>query len=292
MSTLARAFAILDLFENGSPLIEADEVCASLGFSRPTGYRYLAELVRAGFLVRIGGGAYSLGPRIIELDYAVRSKDPVLTACRPVMQRLVAATGGECTLSSMYGDRVVTTHHERGPEQLVLSHDRGHAMPPVLTALSRCLLAYQAASRQKRLYEQHARDIKAHRLADDWDAFRSLLARIRKTGYAISLGEMGGGRAAVAAPILHANASILATVAVVLPLPRYELTDKDQLVELVIAGARQIEHAMRTPVMRSLPQKADSEPARIQKAGVDRSATPGDNAWTKTRKRASQGAKP
>ena len=85
MSSLARMLSILDLFGARAPVLSAEEIIARRNYSRPTGYRYVRELVAAGLLVRAPGG-YSLGPRIIELDWLdppARSRADGLARSRP-----------------------------------------------------------------------------------------------------------------------------------------------------------------------------------------------------------------
>ena len=102
MSSLKKMLAILDLFSPDRPLWSAEEVIVRSGHSRPTGYRYVKELCAAGLLKRSDAG-YSLGPRVIELDYYIRQSDPLLNACKPVMRRLARETGFDVLLASMYG---------------------------------------------------------------------------------------------------------------------------------------------------------------------------------------------
>lgn len=247
MSSLARMLAVLTLFEKNVPTLDADAICARLGLSQPTGYRYIAELVRAGLIARIGVGAYSLGPRIIELDYSMREADPVLAASRPVMAELVAATGGDATLASCYGDHFVTTHHQAGSDQLTLSYGRGRPMPLLRGALSKCLLAYLPRAQQQRVYKRAQQDEAAGE--DDWAGRRANWNTIRKQGHAVSVGELDPGVVAVAAPVFDAQGNILAAVAVVLRKQRYDLINKKQLIDLVIDAGRRIGRAVEMPTL-------------------------------------------
>ena len=262
MSSLTRMIGVLDLIEQRALPLDADTICAELGYSRPTGYRYIAELVRAGLLVRVGGGTYGLGPRIIELDYAIRLNDPVLAAATPVMQDLVAATGGDATLAATYGEHVVTTHHEAGPEALILSYGRGRPMPLVRGALSKCLLAWMPRTRQQRIYKAHAREIQANQLGADWPGFRSSLARIRKDGFSVSIGELDPGLVAIAVPVCDAQGNALAALAAVVRLERYKLLDHGQLVKLVMGGAQRVEQAMHAATPGASAKPARKVPAR------------------------------
>ena len=85
MSSSSNVFAILGLFTQERPVWQPDEINAALGYTRPTGYRYVKELVEAGMLQKVSVGRYALGGRIIELDYQLRQTDPVLLASVPAM---------------------------------------------------------------------------------------------------------------------------------------------------------------------------------------------------------------
>ncbi len=67
-SSLARMLGVIDLFSEDAPVWTVDDIAVKLGYTRATAYRYVGELCDAGLLMRVAQGAYSLGPRIIELD--------------------------------------------------------------------------------------------------------------------------------------------------------------------------------------------------------------------------------
>jgi len=97
--SIGRALGILDLFTIDAPSKTAEQICEERRLSLPTGYRYIRELVGAGLLVRLTGGRYSLGPKIIALDHTIRQSDPMLRVAAPVMADLVRRTGCACVLS-------------------------------------------------------------------------------------------------------------------------------------------------------------------------------------------------
>lgn len=127
MSTLKRALAILDLFSLATPVLTAEEIISKLSYSAPTGYRYIRDLSDLGYLLRMTGGGYKLGPRIIELDHLIIDGDPVLGVARPIMREVVDQVGGDVLLSVIHGLRILNIHHERGPDALGIPHGRGRA---------------------------------------------------------------------------------------------------------------------------------------------------------------------
>jgi DNA-binding IclR family transcriptional regulator len=92
-NSLERMLQVVDLIEvNDSPVPPGD-LMARLGLTRSTLYRYLKILSDAGLITSFPGVGFALGPRIAELDFRMRNRDPLIIASRPVMSELVAAIG-------------------------------------------------------------------------------------------------------------------------------------------------------------------------------------------------------
>src|SRR5512137_3122243 len=77
---------IFQLFTVDAPRWRVDRIAERMGISTSTAYRCIAELVRAGFLQPVSGGAYVLGPAFTEFDRRMRLSDPLLRAARPHMR--------------------------------------------------------------------------------------------------------------------------------------------------------------------------------------------------------------
>ena len=244
MSSLRRMLAILDLFTEDAPVWTAEDLTDRLGYSRPTGYRYVRELVAAGLLLRLTGGLYHLGPRIIELDHQIRATDPVLNAGLPIMKALAEQTGCHVLLASIYGEQVLNIHHEPGLEPLRLRFSRGVPMPLVRGATSKAILAHLPRVRLKRIFEKHAKAIAQANLGGTWDEFRRALASIRKQGYSYTGGELDPPNVGIAAPVFAADGEVLGAVSFVTLDRRWAILDQAQLVEILRDGARRITQAI------------------------------------------------
>ncbi|MEO8279760.1 MAG: helix-turn-helix domain-containing protein, partial [Ideonella sp.] len=107
MSSPSRVLAIFNLFSQERPVWHTDEINEALAYSRATGYRYVKDLVEAGFLQKVSAGRYSLGARIIELDYQLRRSDPVLLAAVPVMDELARKVRLDAVLTTLLGMKVI-----------------------------------------------------------------------------------------------------------------------------------------------------------------------------------------
>ena len=76
-SSLEKMLGLLDVFTAAAPAWSTEDLIRFSGTSRSTCYRYIKTLQDAGFLTPVAGGAWMLGPRIIELDRTMRLCDPV-----------------------------------------------------------------------------------------------------------------------------------------------------------------------------------------------------------------------
>ncbi|MES1977979.1 MAG: helix-turn-helix domain-containing protein [Pseudomonadota bacterium] len=240
-SSLTRMLAVFDAFSAEHSVLTAEDIMARLGYSRGTAYRYVRELVGCGFLTRVAGSAYTLGPRIIELDYAIRQGDPVLNAGVPVMQALRRKFECDVLLASFYNDRVVVTHHERGDDGITVSFGRGRAMPVWKGAPSKAILSALSPAKQKKIYTEFKSAIAAAAMGSSWEEFRAKLSIVKKQGYCVSLGELDAGNVGVGVPLSPEPASTGGSLSLVISRARYDILDKALLVEVLTTAAREVE---------------------------------------------------
>lgn len=239
MTTLGKALSILNLFNERRPVWSADDVITRLGFTQPTGYRYLRELCAQGYLIRLTDG-YSLGPKIIELDYYIRGADPVFRGAQAIMRDLVGRTGFEVLLMSIFGEQIVTTHQEAGRETLTISFGRGHPMPLFRGAGSKAIVAFLPKAQRRRIFANNAQDANAAGFGATYDAFEANLQPIRRAHFALSLGELNEGNVGMAAPIFQTSRTSCGSLTLVLSRQSYEAADKDTLAREIKRAARRI----------------------------------------------------
>lgn len=246
--------AVISLFSADDPVWTAERIIERLGYTRPTGYRYVRELVRTGFLVRLASASYSLGPRIIELDYQIRHSDPLLKAGMPVIQDMVAISGCEVNLIGLYGEQIVTTYQQHGIERLPLSFGRGRPMPLFRGAGSKIIVANFPRLKLRRLYARHAEDVASAGLGQDWDNFKTAMAGLRRSGVAMSQGELDPDFAGVAAAVFTADGEVLGSVVMALSQQRLGMTDLGRLKDLVKSAGQRISEGIALigrPLMRN-----------------------------------------
>src|SRR5215831_3417147 len=105
--SLGKMLELLDAFTAAEPAWSTEDLIRFSGTSRSTCYRYIKTLQDAGLLTPVAGGAWMLGPRIIELDRTMRLCDPVTLGGGPAMRRLAQESGHSVLLCVLFSSAVM-----------------------------------------------------------------------------------------------------------------------------------------------------------------------------------------
>jgi DNA-binding IclR family transcriptional regulator len=229
-TSLSKMLGVLDLFREGNAVWSADAICDELGFSRSSGYRYVRELSAAGLLTRLTGGTYALGPRIIELEFVMRTSDPVAKVGGPLLKRLAAVTGCDALLSNIHGLHIINIAHERGMENLNISYLRGRLHPLFRGATAKAILPFLGRHQLVKIYERHQADIARAQLGDTWLAFWQHLQAIKRQGFSVSVGELDPDLSGLAVPVFSKD-GVLGSLAFAYSSARAKLLNQEGLVE-------------------------------------------------------------
>lgn len=250
MSSPSRMLAILDLFSQQHPVWHPDRINEALGYSRATGYRYVKDLVEAGLLQKVSAGHYALGARIIELDYQLRTTDPVLLAAVPVMEALSQRTGLDVVLSAMFGhSQVVDIHRASADGALQLQYGRGRPRPLFRGAAPKAILSALPRAQLRRLYDAHSQAAREAGLGESWEAFRTHMARLREAGLCLSIGELDEGVGAAAVAVHSDEDEVVAALALVGTVERLQALPHATLRQWLDEAAQAIRDQLgtRTP---------------------------------------------
>jgi DNA-binding IclR family transcriptional regulator len=216
VSSLERMLGLLDAFSGAAPVWTVDALGETHGLSRSTAYRYVKDLCKAGLLAPVGGGGYSLGPRIIELDRQIRNADPLLTAARDTLSDLLPRVGeGILFICGLRGDAVLSVFLMENPNTLDISYSRGRPMP---------------------LFRGSA----------------SVIIRvIRAQPYLTGRAQLDPGVFAISTPVFDADGNILASLTLAMPESRADSEEVVSLAALVGEGAARITAAVasRAPLL-------------------------------------------
>jgi DNA-binding IclR family transcriptional regulator len=209
-----RILAVLGLFSEARPEWTPEEMMVATGYSRPTLYRYLKSLRDAGLLTSLPGAGFTLGPRVVELDYLMRKADPLILAGQGVLDELVARYPCSSLLVRWYGTSLLCVASECSMDNPLSSYPRGRPMPLARGAISRAIMAWLPRRRLLPLVEANLAELTELGMGESVDDVIDALRAIRRVGVALAHGEVTPGVIGVAAPIFDAGQSPIAALAV------------------------------------------------------------------------------
>ncbi len=207
---------ILDLFEGERLEWTLEDMQARLGYTRSTLYRYLKVLTDTGLLTSLSDVGYTLGPRIAELDYSMRERDPLIFASRPVMSDLVGELPGIALLCRRYRNRVLCVHQEQGTTSFQSNYERGLARPLYQGAASRIILAHLPSAQVRKIFEAETSAVQQAGLGTTLNEMRASLRGMRQAGFDSTESQVTRGVTGVAAPIFDRRNNVLGSLSLTL----------------------------------------------------------------------------
>lgn len=240
MSSLKKMIAVLELVSDAKMSWTPEEIAKELKVSLPTAYRYVRELYGAGLFARLPGGSYTLGPRIVTLDYQMRRTDPLERVGGDLLQALAQETGLIVLVSYWLNDQVLNVY-ERNPTGIGdPRYGRGQVTSLFRSSTARVALAFQKPARQKRIFDRHAGDPDRDLLGADWPSFRKALNEIRRQGTSRTEALLVPGQIGLAAPLINGDGTAQGSITIVGPSRRFSLFDEEALRQRLLATTREL----------------------------------------------------
>ncbi|MEW5424393.1 IclR family transcriptional regulator [Amorphus sp. 3PC139-8] len=211
-NSLERVIALLDVFSEDHLEWTPDALMARLGYSRPTLYRYLKSLKDAGFLTTTPAGGYTLGPRVVELDFLMRKSDVLVQRAEPHLEALAKAYPCNSLLVRWYGNKLLCVASECSTDDVQTSYPRGRPMALARGAISRSIIAFLPRRKLLPFVDANLDELRATGLGASREEILDAMRQIRRTGYAVAYGEVTPGVTGIAAPIFDSGSSPIASL--------------------------------------------------------------------------------
>lgn len=230
VGVLDKAAHILDCLEAGPAALS--QLVEATGLARPTAHRLAVALTHHRLVARDVQGRFMLGPRLSELSSAA-GEDRLIAAAGPVLNNLRNATGESSQIFRRQGDwRVCVASAERpiGLRDTI----------PVGTQLS---MKAGSAAQVLTAWEDHARLVEGLHSAR---FSATMLATVRRRGWAQSVGERERGTASVSAPVRSPSGKVIAAVSISGPIERLSRQPGRLHAEVVCEAAAALSEALRS----------------------------------------------
>ena len=271
-SSLDRVLGVLELFTEERLEWTPEELMAELGYSRPTLYRYLRKLKQAGLLTSLPNAGFTLGPRVVEMDYLMRKSDALVRHGQPFLERLSGRYPCAALLVRWYGNRLLCVASESATPNPLTSYPRGRPMPISRGAISRAIMAFLPRRQLVPLIEENFSELEEIGLGHSIEEIVERLKKVRKAGCAVAHGEVTPGVVGVAAPVFDAASSPIAAICTTVLADRITGADIEPISADVRGAAKEISSLLSRRRAAECGPGRDSAPEDMADEGKARAA--------------------
>lgn len=238
-SVTSKVLALLDAFTPATPELTLSELARRADVSLPTAHRRTRELVEWGALERAPDGRFHIGLRLWEVASLAPRGLGLREAAMPFLEDLYEVSHENVQLAVREGAELVFVERIAGRHAVPVLTRVGGRFALHATGVGLALLAHAPADVQEEVLAAPLHPY-SPRTVTDPVRLREMLADIRRTGYAVSDGQVTTDALSVAAPIRRAG-EVVAAVSLVV---RAEGAQPAALGPLVQAAARGIGRAL------------------------------------------------
>jgi len=238
--SVERALLILKYLAETPEEIGVRDMSRVLGYSPPVTQKIFNTLKVHGFIRQNDKtDRYSLGPTALRVGMAMLSQLSVVRVARPFLDRLTEETGETTFLAIREGLAAIYVDKEVTSNPIRMDAEVGVSRPLNCTAVGKVFLAFDNGDLLTEAAEAGVFTKFTSNSIIDVMELKSIIDRIRETGYAIDYREYHPEAICVAAPIFGANRKVVAAVTTSGVGTRME-SRIDQIAEWVIDAAAQI----------------------------------------------------
>jgi DNA-binding IclR family transcriptional regulator len=238
-----KLMAVLDCFSRYDRSLTLNEISTRCGMPKTTVHRLVSSLREVKLLEQDRGrDRYRMGIRLFELGSIVLNNLDIYREARPLVERLISATGENSHLCVFDGTNMVSIEHV-APGAPGGSHVNWTTMlsisPAYCTGVGKAALAFQDKAVIDKIIKGGLLPYTPATITDP-DLLKKELELTRRRGYSIDEGEHQFGVRCIAAPIYNSASRVFAAISVTGPKERITIERIPSLAALVTATAQEL----------------------------------------------------
>jgi DNA-binding IclR family transcriptional regulator len=238
-----RVLRVLAAFTAERPELALTELSRRAGLPLTTAHRLVGELAEWGALERGTDGRYRIGLRLWEVGALAPRGLGLRESAMPFLEDLYEVTKQNVQLAVLDGTEVVYVERISGRGAVNVITRVGGRLPLHATGVGLVLLANADPELQEQVLAAPLKRYTAKTMCDP-DEVRRALADVRRTGVAVSDGQIELIALSIAAPVHGPRGDVVAALSVVVPA---ETSDARAYVPVVRAAARGISRTLGAP---------------------------------------------
>jgi DNA-binding IclR family transcriptional regulator len=245
IQVLDRAFRILDVLAEVDGELGATEVAERLRLHKSTTHRLLVILERQRFIEKNPDNAkYRLGWRLFELGTLAVSRLDLYSLAKPYVARLVEETGETAHLGVIRGGELISLVNAESRRSVRTPSTVGKRAPLYCTSQGKAMLAFMPEESAAELIRNlHFQSFTRNTIMRP-SRLKAEMAQIRQQGYAVDDEEFEEGLRCIGAAVHDHAGEVIAGISIAGPTFRVGGDRMPELVEAVMATARQLSAAL------------------------------------------------
>jgi DNA-binding IclR family transcriptional regulator len=238
-SVLSRVVRIFETFGSDAPALRVSDIARRAGLHVATASRLVDELVGYGWLQRDADRKIRIGVRIWELASRASPTLGLREAAMPFMEDLHAVVGQHTQLGVLEGREVLFVERLSTPGAVLNVTRIAGRLPLHASSSGLVLLAHAPAELQEAVLAAPLKAYSANTVVAP-ARLRSLLADVRKKGFAYCPGFLDDVATGIAVPLRGAGREVVAALSVIVPMD----PEARMQIPALQAAARGISRAM------------------------------------------------
>ncbi len=240
IESVDKALGILECFSDRVPELSLKQLSEKTGLYKSRILRLCGTLMAHGFLIRMDGSLYRLGPKLMMLGKMYERSNPLIVIARPILRELASITGESAKLFVIQGTKRVCLVREKGPNPLSYHVEEGERFDLYAGAGGKALLAYTTQEfRDKILGEKVLKRLTPVTIVER-SRLEAEFRAIRKQGYALSQGEVFSEVAGMAAPVFDHEGSVRGSLTIAGPIQRFTEDRRQEMLDSLLVSARKL----------------------------------------------------
>jgi DNA-binding IclR family transcriptional regulator len=240
-SVTSRVLTVLGSFSADRTHLSLSDISRRTGLPLATAHRLVGELTAWGALERDGQGRYRIGLRLWEVAVLAPRGLGLREIALPFLEDLYEATHENVQLAVLDGVDVVYVERISGRHAVGVFSRVGGRWPAHATGVGLVLLANAPTEVQEHYLASPLAAFTRKTIVDP-GRLRRVLAEVRRTGVAVSDGQVTLDAVSVAAPVRAAADEVVAALSIVV---RAGSVEPRTLAPAVLTAARGISRAIR-----------------------------------------------
>lgn len=225
ISALSRGLSILQAFCPSSPRMGITEIANKTKLSKSTVFRLIHTLCSLGYIIPSAEEKkFTLGPKVLELGFAVLSSLELREVAQPYLQQLSQRTKETVNLAILEGWKLIYIERIKTHQILNINLHVGSSLELFNTAMGRVLAAFQDEdwTNQYLRYLENVPEALPYR-ENKGKKLLLILEGVRKNSYALNNEELTPGLRSIASPIKDREGRVVGAVNIAVSSGLYSL---------------------------------------------------------------------